>query len=206
MATYVNITTQEVKTKEDWIKFFSNVSLPKYWTKEVLDKLNLAPLIQSKAPTASASTYYIKDGVTRDLAGLWVTKWKEIPKYEEYTTEEGVTVTVAEQLAEAEAERIAHFMENIQQDLTQKVKERLDTFAQTKMYDDILSACTYTTSPVGYMKDEADYCLSVRSLTWEALRQTLADVQSGTIPIPESFDDIEHLLPTLEWPVLEETV
>ena len=207
MATYVDINTQEVKTKEEWIKVFSNISLPKYWTGDILTKLNLSPLIYSNPPEDTVSIHYVQDGVTRDLAGLWVTAWKAVPKFEEYTEEDGTVVTVEEQVASAEAERIAYSMANIQEELTQDVKERLDTFAQTRMYDDILSACTYTTSPVAYMKAEADYCLEVRSLTWEALRQTLEDVHNGVIAVPNSFEDIEHLLPVLEWPeFVEETV
>jgi hypothetical protein len=41
MVVYINTATEVVKTKEEWKKEFVTMSLPKLWTDEVLQALNL---------------------------------------------------------------------------------------------------------------------------------------------------------------------
>lgn len=81
--------------------------------------------------------------------------------------------------------------------LTQK---RLDDFARTRNYDNILSACTYATSTVPKFAAEGQYCVAARDNTWATLYQVLAEVEAGTRQIPSGYADIEPLLPVLEWP------
>lgn len=77
---------------------------------------------------------------------------------------------------------------------------RLDTFAQTRHYDGILSACTYATSSVPKFAAEGQYCVNARDATWSALYAILAEVLGGTRAMPTSFADIADDLPTLTWP------
>ena len=106
--------------------------------------------------------------------------------------------------AQGDVEEIKHQrpVEEIQNEIVNKVQERLDNFARTKNYDDILSACTYATSSIVKFKVEGQYCVDSRDKTWGALYQILAEVQNGTRPIPESYEDIEKDLPVLDWPSL----
>ena len=106
--------------------------------------------------------------------------------------------------AQGDVEEIKHQrpIEDIQNEIVNKVQERLDNFARTKNYDDILSACTYATSSIVKFKVEGQYCVDSRDKTWGALYQILAEVQNGTRPIPESYQDIEKDLPVLAWPSL----
>lgn len=77
---------------------------------------------------------------------------------------------------------------------------RLDTFAQTRNYDGILSACTYATSGVTKFAAEGQYCVDARDATWSALYTIMGEVLAQTRPMPESFSDIVADLPVLVWP------
>ena len=77
---------------------------------------------------------------------------------------------------------------------------RLDTFAKTRNYDGILSACTYATSSVPKFQAEGQYCVDVRDATWATLYGILADVQSAQRPLPTGYAAIESELPALVWP------
>lgn len=89
----------------------------------------------------------------------------------------------------------------LQDSIVQQTQARLDTFAQTRQYDGILSACTYATSPTPKFAAEGQYCVAQRDATWAKLYEIMAEVQAGTRPVPSSFADIEPELPTLTWPV-----
>lgn len=77
---------------------------------------------------------------------------------------------------------------------------RLDTFAQTRNYDGILSACTYATSGVTKFAAEGQYCVDARDATWATLYTIMGEVLAQTRPMPESFADVAPLLPALAWP------
>ena len=89
---------------------------------------------------------------------------------------------------------------SLQAMVVQATQERLDDFARTRNYDGILSACTYATSTVPKFAAEGQYAVQARDATWAALYALLAEVQAGTRPAPASFDDVQPLLPVLEWP------
>jgi hypothetical protein len=91
-------------------------------------------------------------------------------------------------------------LEHIQTDVVSKTQQRLDTFAGTRNYDSILSACTYITSSIPQFMAEAQYCVNARDATWASLYDLLTEVQTGTRPIPTGFADIEAYLPVLAWP------
>ena len=89
----------------------------------------------------------------------------------------------------------------LQQSVVDATQRRLDDFARTRNYDGILSACTYATSAVPKFAAEGQYAVQARDATWAALYQFMADVQAGTQPVPSGFEDVEPLLPALEWPL-----
>ena len=89
---------------------------------------------------------------------------------------------------------------SLQAMVVQATQARLDNFARTRNYDGILSACTYATSSVPKFAEEGQYAVQARDATWAALYVLLAEVQAGTRPAPASFDDVQPLLPVLEWP------
>ncbi len=132
--------------------------------------------------------------------GVWEQRWQVVSKFTEYTDANGVVHTVAEQEAAAIANANAEKLETLQRTIVMKTQERLDTFALTRNYSSILSATTYQNSAIPKFALEGAYARQVRDATWATLYQILADVQSGTRPAPNSYEDIEPDLPTLQWP------
>lgn len=88
----------------------------------------------------------------------------------------------------------------IQAAIVAATQSSLDTFAQTRNYDGILSACTYATSSVPKFAAEGQYCVDARDATWATLYTIMGEVLAQTRPMPESFADVAPLLPVLEWP------
>lgn len=90
--------------------------------------------------------------------------------------------------------------EQIQAQVTAATQDRLDAFARTRGYDSILSAATYDGDPSPRLAAEGAYAKSARSATWETLYAYMAEVLAGNAPMPAGFEDVEPLLPVLEWP------
>lgn len=90
-----------------------------------------------------------------------------------------------------EAEILAKF--------TAFIQGRLDSFAQTRMYDGILSACSYVASGVPKFAAEAAYCVGARDATWAKGYEIMAAVTGGARPMP-TIEQVEAELPKLAWP------
>lgn len=82
---------------------------------------------------------------------------------------------------------------------TAAIQKRLDTFAQTRNYDGILSATTYATSQVPKFKAEGQYAVEARDATWAKCYEILAAVETGSRPMP-TLDELLAELPVLTWP------
>lgn len=89
--------------------------------------------------------------------------------------------------------------EQIKASIVQVTQQRLDDFAKTRNYDNILSACTYATSSIPKFLQEGQSAVNARDTTWSALYTILAEVESGSKSMPKGFTDIEPFLPVLEW-------
>jgi hypothetical protein len=80
-----------------------------------------------------------------------------------------------------------------------EAQARLDTWAQSRGYDGILSACTYATSQVPRFRADGQRCVNLRDQTWARLYEILAEVEAGVRPVPLSLAEIEVDLPALTW-------
>ena len=109
--------------------------------------------------------------------------------------------TVTDKSAEVIAAEAAVAAQAFQAAVVTATQARLDTFANTRNYDGILSACTYASSAVPKFQSEGQYCVNARDNTWAALYALMADVQAGTTPMPATIDEVVALLPELTWPV-----
>lgn len=132
--------------------------------------------------------------------GTWEQTWVEVDVYSDYTDFEGVLHTKAEQEAAAISADNAEKIKNLQASITTQTQQRLDDFAKTKGYDNIISACSYATSTSKYGL-EGQYCVSAREATWDKVFSIQAEVEAGTRPMPTSYADIESELPVLVWPI-----
>jgi hypothetical protein len=90
-------------------------------------------------------------------------------------------------------------LEEIIAEFSAKVQARLDTFARTRGYDGILSACTYATSMYQKFSTEGQYCVNSRDATWAKCHEVLNDVQSNQRSVP-TWEELEAELPVLSWP------
>lgn len=79
------------------------------------------------------------------------------------------------------------------------IQKHLDSFAQTRSYDGILSAATYATSQVPKFKAEGQYAVEARDTTWAKCYEILAAVEAGSRPMP-TLDELLAELPVLTWP------
>ena len=75
MSEYRERTTGEVKTQGEWRAAFKNMSLPKVWTSNVCDAMNIDPVLASPAATTSAYQTSARDGVEQNSNGDWVEKY-----------------------------------------------------------------------------------------------------------------------------------
>jgi hypothetical protein len=91
--------------------------------------------------------------------------------------------------------------EQLQAKIVAATQKRLDDFARTRNYDGILSACTYATSTVPKFAAEGQYCVNARDNTWASLYTILGEVQAGTRPAPDGYEDVSGDLPELGWPL-----
>ena len=90
--------------------------------------------------------------------------------------------------------------EEIKDKIINDTQNRLDTFAQSRNYDGILSLCTYATSTKPKFAAEGQYGVEARDDTWSKLYSIYEEVKAGTRPMPADYDAIKADLPVLEWP------
>jgi hypothetical protein len=92
-------STGEIKSQGEIRKMFPNTSFPRVWNEGVLNYLGIDPVLESPAPEVTRYQTANKSGVTQDANGNWVWAWTIGPTFTEYTDEEGITHTAAEQEA-----------------------------------------------------------------------------------------------------------
>jgi hypothetical protein len=95
MSEYRERKTGEVKTQGEWRAVFKNMSLPRVWTSNVCDAMNIDPVLASPAATTSAYQTSVRDGVEQDSKGNWVEKYVAKDMFAD-TTVDGKTTTKAE--------------------------------------------------------------------------------------------------------------
>jgi len=105
MSEYRNRTTGELKSQGRLRKENPNMSMPKVWTSNVCDALNVDPVLRAPKPTSGIGAYQTvrRNGVTQDAKGNWVEAWEVADMFSD-TTEDGVTTTKAEHEAAYQAQ------------------------------------------------------------------------------------------------------
>lgn len=134
--------------------------------------------------------------------GHYEQTWIVLPRFEDFTDDMDVFHSAETQLAAAVSADQQANVQKIQENIIRSAQDRLDTFARTRNYDGILSACTYATSSIPNFAREGQDAVNARDNTWAALYTILAEVQVGTRQMPTNFDEIEPELPELIWTTL----
>jgi len=83
--------------------------------------------------------------------------------------------------------------------LADAMQSHLDTTAQERGYDGILSLCSYATSANPRFGPEGQAGVSLRDAVWAYGYQIIAEVQAGTRPVP-SAAELVAALPSIVWP------
>ncbi len=96
MSEYRERTTGEVKSQGEWRAAFPNMSLPRVWTSNVCDAMNIDPVLASPAATTSAYQTSARDGVEQNANGDWVEKYVAKDMFADTTDEDGVKTTKAQ--------------------------------------------------------------------------------------------------------------
>ena len=151
---------------------------------EQLDAMPLPSLTPTEVPAYDPITHGVRAADPVLINGKWTQQWEVYPLPAEEV--------MVNQAAAAKA---------LQDSIVAATQERLDSFARTRNYDGILSACTYATSNIPKFSAEGQSAVNLRDATWAALYQILEEVQAGQREAPTGFSDIEPLLPPLDWPV-----
>lgn len=131
-------------------------------------------------PTYDPNSYKLVELLPAMVHGVWEQSWSVVPLSQD-------EITARQQQIKAE--------------ITEQVQQRLDVFAQSRGYDNIVSACSYATSTHAKYGVEGRYCVTAREQTWDALFAIEAEVLAGTRPMPQNYDEIKAELPALVWPV-----
>lgn len=99
--------------------------------------------------------------------------------------------------------------------LSAQIQKRLDDFAATRKYDNVISLAKYSSLtdeeiaslPANDQAAATRYRVECRHLlvkvaqTWAVSERILGDVLSSARPVPSSIADFEAELPVLAWPV-----
>jgi len=99
MGDYRHKTTGKVKSQGEWRRHHVNTSFPRVWTQATLDSLMLDPVFPTPQPDAGQYQTAVRDGVEQDDNGNWVERWAVRDMFADYTDDEGVLHTKAEQEA-----------------------------------------------------------------------------------------------------------
>jgi len=98
MSEYRVRATGEVKSQGQIRKDNPNISLPRVWNANVCEVLGIDPVLASPRPAPLGDyTTVIRNGVIQDSNGNWVYNWTEREMFSEYTDEDDVVHTKAEQ-------------------------------------------------------------------------------------------------------------
>ena len=164
MAEYRHIDTGEIKSQGQWRSHYKNTSLPRTWTAATLAGLKLEPVFETPKPTAGQYQNAVRNGVEKDANGNWVWAWAIRDMFSDYTDEDGVTHTKAEQEAAYQA--------------------RLDETAAKSVRDQRGKLLAETDWVVVFHTEKGTNI----PMEWEAYRQALRDITSN-VSFPHLAED-----------------
>ena len=179
MKKYIEVKTREYPLYEGDIKArFKNISWP---VNNFTPPPGYSEVIEVPKPIV-AFNQEVKESTPRYVDKQWQQVW-EI----RYLSDEQVEVKRQELLAQTKVH------------LKAAIGRRLDDFAKTKDYDNIMTACSYYNSTDAIYANEAQICIQTRDQTWQKYYEIIAEIEAGTRPLIVSYDDIENELPPLSW-------
>jgi len=83
--------------------------------------------------------------------------------------------------------------------LSYQVQDKLNRFAIERQYDNIVTACSYSTSSNTQFAADAARCIELRDATWVAVNAVFAAAKTGSRTLPQTFAELLPELPALTW-------
>lgn len=80
-----------------------------------------------------------------------------------------------------------------------QAQQRLDNFAKTRGYDNIVTACTYASSQNTTYQTEGQRCVDLRDAVWAALSTIFAAVDAKQREMVSNIHELDAELPELTW-------
>ena len=87
----------EVKTQGEIRRLNPSTSFPRVWNTDTCDYIGIDPVLNAPKPDVTNLQQVLADGVEQDALSNWVDKWRVADKFSEYTDEDEVVHTKAEQ-------------------------------------------------------------------------------------------------------------
>ena len=86
-----------VKTQGEIRRLHPSTSFPRVWNTDTCDYIGIDPVLNAPKPEVTNLQQVLADGVEQDALSNWVDKWRVADKFSDYTDEENVLHTKAEQ-------------------------------------------------------------------------------------------------------------
>ena len=87
----------EVKTQGEIRRLNPSTSFPRVWDGDTCDFIGIDPVLNSPKPEVTNLQQILADGVEQDALSNWVEKWIIADKFSDYTDDDGVLHTKADQ-------------------------------------------------------------------------------------------------------------
>jgi hypothetical protein len=155
-----------------------HASFPSEIPDDVLAEYHTYPVLSTHQPEVDY-TEVVVELEPELINGIWYQKWTTRPVTEE---------------------ELAGYFSAKKQALIHRIQQRLDQFARTRNYDSMMSLATYAAGGIEKFRVEGQYGVELREQTWAACYRILAEVEAGTRPEPENYEEIEPELPLCIWP------
>ena len=156
-----------------------NTSFPKKLNDDLMAIYDAFPVFPIEKPSFNPSQKKCVEGMPQFINNEWTQTW---------------------QLVDLTQEELQEYLILLQSDIIDQTQKRLDEFARTRLYEGILSLCSYQNSPNLKFRTEGQYGVEARDATWSKLYEMFNEALAGTRPIPSGYEDIASELPVLEWP------
>lgn len=147
-------STGEVKTQGEVRKMHSNTSLPRVWDANVCTALGIDPVLEAPKPEVTGYTQAVRNGATQDAKGNWVQAWSVVDMFQDYTDDEGVTHTKADQEAAYQADLDAKAKASAITEINRTFEEEISAVKEGYTEDEIKSWPQQVAEAQAYQADQ----------------------------------------------------